>query len=370
MRILVATGLFPPEIGGPATYAKLLADALPNYGVGVTVLPFSRVRYLPRGVRHGVYFFLLLREGRRADLLYAQDAVSVGLPTALAALALQKRFWLRVPGDHAWEQGVARYGIEEPLEMFVGRVRHHALQVRILAAVERWVAKRAQRVIVPSQYLKAIVGAWGVDAEKVSVMYNVTAVLEPAAFKAELKQRLGLSGCVILSSGRLVPWKGFPALIAAMEELLSAFPDVQLLIAGEGEERERLETLARQRGLEGRVRLLGKLSKEALFDYIQAADVFALNTFYEGMSHQLLEVMMLETPVVTTFAGGNTELIEDGAEGLLVRYNDRKALADALQRILSDEALGKQLSQRARRKALAFAQRDPVGELANLLKRA
>src|SRR3990167_7698484 len=98
MRILIATGLYPPESGGPATYARLLEEYLPARGFGVSVLPFSRVRHLPLGVRHMAYFFRCFCMTFRADVVFAQDTVSVGLPAALATRLAGKKFLVRVPG--------------------------------------------------------------------------------------------------------------------------------------------------------------------------------------------------------------------------------------------------------------------------------
>ena len=89
MRILIATGVYPPESGGPATNTKLLEEQMPARGFSVDVLPFRTVRHFPLGVRHTAYFLRLLRMARCADMLYAQDAVSVGLPAALFSLCLR-----------------------------------------------------------------------------------------------------------------------------------------------------------------------------------------------------------------------------------------------------------------------------------------
>src|SRR3989344_2242944 len=104
MKVLIATGLYPPEIGGPATYSKCLEELLPAQGIKVAVLPFSRVRRWPKVVRHIAYFFLVLREGYRTDAVYAQDPVSVGLPAFFGAFLMRKPFFLKVVGDYAWEQ--------------------------------------------------------------------------------------------------------------------------------------------------------------------------------------------------------------------------------------------------------------------------
>src|SRR5882757_11201743 len=105
MKILLATPLYPPDSGGPSTYAKMLADELPKRGIEVTLLKFSEVRHLPPGVRHIAYFLKCISRARGVDAVYALDPVSVGVPASFAAKVLGKKFILRVPGDYAWEQG-------------------------------------------------------------------------------------------------------------------------------------------------------------------------------------------------------------------------------------------------------------------------
>src|SRR3989338_9957691 len=93
-NILICTGIYPPDIGGPATYSKLLFDELPKRGVGVDVLSFGQVRHLPKIIRHIIYFFKALKIGKRADIIFAQDPVSVGLPAMLAAKILRKKIYI------------------------------------------------------------------------------------------------------------------------------------------------------------------------------------------------------------------------------------------------------------------------------------
>ncbi|MEK7531600.1 MAG: hypothetical protein AAB545_01600, partial [Patescibacteria group bacterium] len=109
MKMLIATGLFSPDIGGPATYSKILLEKLPREGIETTILPFGAVRHLPRLLRHLVYFFRVLLAGRSVDVIYAQDPVSVGFPVFLASKVLKKPFLLKIVGDYAWEQGVQRF---------------------------------------------------------------------------------------------------------------------------------------------------------------------------------------------------------------------------------------------------------------------
>src|ERR1043166_7222379 len=212
MKILVATGLYPPESGGPATYSKLLEEKLPASGFAVEVLPFSRVRHLPKVARHAAYFFACASLARKADLVYALDTVSVGVPAALAALLARKKFMVRVPGDYAWEQARQRFGVEDELEEF--QHKSYGLRVALLRLAQRFVVRRARAVVVPSEYMKKIVSGWlvpsareGTNPAKVHRIYTSIAVPPPYELPADRPQ-----GFLILSFGRNVPWKGFEAL--------------------------------------------------------------------------------------------------------------------------------------------------------------
>ena len=94
MKILIATGIYPPSVGGPATYSKILRDELPKRGVEVSVLSFDEVRHFPKGVSHVSYFLKIISRGWGVDVIFAQDPVSVGLPAFFAALLMGKRFFL------------------------------------------------------------------------------------------------------------------------------------------------------------------------------------------------------------------------------------------------------------------------------------
>src|SRR4051812_7117496 len=105
MRLLIATPLYPPELGGPATYAKALEDGLPAHGNQVTLVKFGTVRHLGKGVRHLAFFWHIFTALKHADMVLALDPVSVGLPALLAARLRRKPFLVKVVGDYAWEQG-------------------------------------------------------------------------------------------------------------------------------------------------------------------------------------------------------------------------------------------------------------------------
>lgn len=348
MRLLIATPLYPPDPGGPATYARILEQELPSRGVQVALLKFSDVRRFPKVIRHVAYFVLLMRAGRDADAILALDPVSTGLPAMLAAKLLKKAFFVKVVGDYAWEQGTQRFGIRVTLDEFV-RTAHMPFSVAVLRRVQTMVARAARTVIVPSEYLRGIVTRWGIESEHVTVIYNAMQEEEigevPPRAQAMERPR-------VVSVGRLVPWKGMPGLIHAIAAVREDVPGTSLLVAGDGPDRDILERLMHAR-LKDAGSLLGPLSHADTLALIKDADVFVLNSTYEGLSHLLIEALALGKAIVATDVGGNPELIEDGKNGLLVPSGDRDALAEAIRHLLQTpkhrEVLGRAAEESAKR---------------------
>ena len=156
-------------------------------------------------------------------------------------------------------------------------------------------------------------------------------------------------------------------LLEVFAEVHTEVPDSTLVIIGDGPEYERLQQQIQNLGLESSVRLTGRIGKDALGGVIGASDIFVLNTAYEGLSHQLLEVMDLGVPIVTTTVGGNGELIQDGVSGILVAHNDKEALKSALLRLMQNTELRTRLVQNAKVRVLAFDQDRVVAEFVDLL---
>jgi glycosyltransferase involved in cell wall biosynthesis len=371
MKILIATGIYPPSIGGPATYSKLIFDELPKHGIEAEVLSFDEVRHLPKIIRHFAYFFKTLSRGKKADIIFAQDPVSVGLPAMWAAKILGKKCILKIVGDYAWEQGAQRSGITEDLDSFSKKngdtAKGYPRLVRRLKRTQIKVATAAKKIIVPSRYLKSIITNWGIDPEKIQVIYNAFEGAHVETSRQVIRAKLGIEGPLFSSAGRLVPWKGFEALVDATMELAKNIPGVKSLIIGEGPYRSALEKKIATAKASDHVMLAGKMKQTELWKYIKASDAFVLNTQYEGFSHQLLEVMALGTPIVTTRTGGNIELIDHGKSGLLVEYNDTKGIVTALLTILKMEGEGERLTSGAKQKVSAFTKERMIAELITTL---
>lgn len=350
MRLLVATPHYPPESGGPGTYAKILVDNFPALGVTVEIVRFAQVRPYPKILRPLLYLRLVLREARRADVILALDPVSTGVPSAIAAMLLKKPLVAKIVGDRAWERGRQWFGVTVSLDDFV-HARHVPLAVRAYRAVQNWVARRASRIIVPSNYLKGIVAAWGISEQKIEVVYNSIELGRPGAVPDDVA---ALDGFTAVTVARLVHWKHVDEVIAALKQV----PEANLIIVGDGPERAALEALASG---EPRIVFTGELPNEQALTVMQRCDILVLNSSYEGMSHVLIEGLMLGLPIVATRAGGNGEVLAEGS-GILIPVGDTAALARELRRLKDDPELRERLRHAARARAETFS-------IATMLKR-
>jgi glycosyltransferase involved in cell wall biosynthesis len=151
-----------------------------------------------------------------------------------------------------------------------------------------------------------------------------------------------LIGCV----GRLVPVKGISYLIAALPEIIRAVPSAQLVVVGDGPERDPLERQARHLGMAGQVRFVGWRSDlERIYPDL---DVVVLPSLREGTPVVLIEAMAAGRPVVATRVGGVPDVVADGDTGLLVPSRDPRALAEAVAKILQGTLLARRLGDAGR----------------------
>ncbi len=345
--ILITTGIFPPDIGGPASYGNLLAKKL-SKDYKVTIITYSsKRRYagdkdshftvvrvwkkIPKILRHLVYFFRVLSAVKNHDVILSLNAVSAGVPALIAAKIRKKRFFVKIVGDYAWE--IAINNKKTFLLMSDFQKSKRKGKAKLLHSLQSWVCKSADGIIVPSEYLSRVVKGWGAPAAKIKVIYNEVDFKVSSLSKEDARKKIGISGNIIISIGRLVYWKGFRMLIKIMPDLLRINQFFRLVILGDGPEKQVLESIVKNLGLEKKVYLVGKKSQEELADYLAASDIFVLNTGYEGFSHQILEVMTAGVPVITTAVGGNKEIIHQGENGFMIKYNDEFNLIEAIKTV-------------------------------------
>ena len=200
-------------------------------------------------------------------------------------------------------------------------------------------------MITPSEYLKKIVRGWGISPQKIRVIYNAVDLPELQITKEELRRKLGIKPQTFLmvSSGRNVPWKGFSLMKAVGDELKKDYPDMDL-------------------------RIFHDLPRNSLLEYIKTADLYVLNTGYEGLSNTLVEVMMIGTPIITTNVCGNPEVIQNESSGLLVEYNNREQLKQAILKLHNHPELREKFSENGRRSLAKFSLENMINQTEGVLK--
>lgn len=375
-KILIATGIFPPDIGGPATYTKTLCEELPKLGCELKVITYGdgiqNVHLVSRGqnlfFRYFKYFWQVFKLCGWADVVYVQGPVSEGLPSWLACKLRGKKYVLKIVGDYAWEQGTQRFGVKELLDNF--QDKKYCWQVELMRKIQRLVTRGARKIVTPSEYLKKIVNRWGADNDKINVIYNSVKKIDLSISKEEAKSELNMTGNIILSVGRLVPWKGFACLIELMPKLLKLSPNFKLIIAGEGPMAGSLKSEIENLGLEKYVYLIGSVEQEKLWQYMRAADMFVLNTGYEGLPHVVLEAMHIGLPVIVSRVGGNPETVEHGVSGLLVEYNNKEQIKNAILYIWQDKDKGERLANNAKASLDKFNKQAMINNTIQILKQS
>lgn len=336
-RLFVASGIFHPEAGGPATYLYEVLPALQAYGWDVNLLTFGEgnTQEYPYSVTRIQRNFLAWRYARYAwharRLLQQADVAylhSIDLPVYGRSEVPRV---MKIVGDVAWERCIRKGWIPPTTDIDCFQTTPAS---GIVAQQQRSRSQQVQSmnaVIVPSHYLKQMVVGWGVPDARVTVIYNALPPMRGAWLtQAQARAQLGLGDYpMVLTAARLTAWKGVDHLMSALTHV----PDVRLFVAGDGDDLARLRVLAQPLG--ERVIFLGRLERERLYQYMQASDYFALYSGYEGLAHTLLESLRVGTPLIASAKGGNVEVVQDGINGLLVPHVDLDALIETLKRAFS-----------------------------------
>ncbi len=343
MNLCIVTGIFPPDIGGPASYVPKIAADLTNQGHSIKVVclsdslnhndadkyPFKVVR-IPRKIfkpwRFAMTIFTICKLAKDVDVLYVNG---LSLEAMLASWIVKVPTLHKIVGDYAWERSQLWNYFQGTLDEY--QIADKGLLLKALDWIRTTPLKYTQKIIVPSIYLQKIVEGWGIKSDKISVVYNAIQIPK----ETESITLPSFTGKTILTVGRLVPWKGIDSLIA----ILLHFPEVRLVIVGEGPLRKTLQDLASSLGVDDRVLFMGGLSKSQVFASLKLADIFVLNSSYEGLPHVILEAMAVGTPVIATDAGGTKEVVNNEKTGLLIPVADSQALGFAINRLLSNPEL-------------------------------
>jgi glycosyltransferase involved in cell wall biosynthesis len=277
------------------------------------------------------------------------DMIHAHHPALLGQVAARKAESLNVPlvfTHHTRYQEYSHYAFGLPQGL--------AKQV-----IQRWIGDymtQCQHVVVPSESIKQLLAeTYGATEGITAVPTGVDVTKYQQAEAGDVRQRHGWAeeDKLLISLGRLAKEKNWQTLITAVVPVIQKHPNVRLVILGEGEEREKLEKLAKKLGIAERVNLIGVVPFEEVPNYLKASDLFCFASVTETQGLVTLEAMAAGLPIVAVAATGTSDAVSDGEQGLLTP-NEAEALTNALLRVLEDEALHHKLAEAAGQKAKEF----------------
>jgi glycosyltransferase involved in cell wall biosynthesis len=231
-------------------------------------------------------------------------------------------------------------------------------KMRLYNQLDRWSLRAARQVLTVSGPFRDELVSRGVSPHRIKVIHNAvdpewgSATAGPERAIA-LRETLGIAPGkrVILIVGRLSREKDHHTLLEAVRGLRDANSGgaalrPHLLIVGDGPERARIEQTIRALDLTGDVTLTGHVPTTE--PYYAVADIAVLSSLSEGSPNALLEAMAARVPIVATAVGGIPEMVCDHDSALLVRPGDREAITGAVAELMTDDALCRRLTDRAR----------------------
>ena len=355
MRVLIVTGIFPPDSGGPATFVPHLAEALKRRQHEVCVItlsdvsdnsdsqyPFALIRIrrsTPRLIRVCNVALQLIKLGRRVDVVFVNG---LAFESAITKFINRKPIVQKIVGDFAWERATQKGWTDDELEAF--QTSDSGWKVELLKRLQRWWVRRADRIIVPSDYLASVVQGWGIPRQKITTVLN--AVMPGKS--ADTVQKCDTMR--IITIGRLVKWKRVDLIIEAIEKIQG----VELMIVGDGPERATLERLAENLKVDTRIEFLGQMPHAQISDLLTRCHALVIASTYEGLPYVAVEAMGMGVPVIGTRAGGTPEVVQDGLNGKLVPPNDCESLVAALRAFVDDPSERGRLAEGALRSSLKF----------------
>jgi glycosyltransferase involved in cell wall biosynthesis len=371
VRVLVVSGIWPPDVGGPASHAPDVAAFLRERGHDVEVLVTAPrrpapqgyavhwiSRTLPKGVIHVRTGLEIARHAARADVVYTTGMF--GRSAAGSTLA-RTPYVIKLTADPAFERARRRGMVDGNVDAF-----QHAdvgAAVRVLRLARDAELKHAAHVFTPSAYLRELAVGWGVAAERVSVLPNPTPALPPMQPREELRLGFEMVRPTLAFAGRLTAQKSLRVAL----EALAGVEGVDLLIAGDGDELPQLERDVAELDLGRRVRFLGAQSRERVIELFAAADASVLSSSWENFPHTVVEALAAGTPVIATSVGGVAEVVRDRENGLLVPIGDTAALAGAIRSFFEDAGLRARLRAAAAASVADYAPERVFGRLEQTL---
>ncbi len=326
MKILITVGIYPPDIGGPASFVPKIANVLSENNIDVTVICLTNQKiednekYIVKRIyrKQNLIFrwiktvLSIIKNGYDADIIFVN-----GLPmeSYVANIILRKKLIRKIVGDWAWERGRNKGITEESFDEF--QINSHNLHLEIAKFSRGWTATKADLVITPSEHLSNVVNNWGVERGNLKVIYNGTKISNTFS---ELKVNEKI--IKFITVGRLAPWKNIDSIIESMSILRDQNIDFELLIVGSGPLESDLKNLVKELELEKQVIFTGQKTATQLADYYKKSEIYIQASGYEGLPHVLLEAINYNLTLISTPIGGSNEVLENGKNGWVLNLVD------------------------------------------------
>jgi glycosyltransferase involved in cell wall biosynthesis len=239
LKILIATGIYPPDVGGPAKYAKNLQEEFSRMGHKVRVVKYGIEKKLPTGIRHLWYFFRVFPALWGVDYVLALDTFSVGLPVSLSAKICRKKIAIRVGGDFLWESYVQRTGDRIALVGFYKKKPNLSFKEKVIFSFTKFALNGSVRVVFSTNWQKEIFASpYELDPAKCFIIENFYGEKEtglPASQARALRAGDEPVKKNFLYAGRLIKIKSLEALEKASEKVKKENSELELdIISGLG----------------------------------------------------------------------------------------------------------------------------------------
>jgi glycosyltransferase involved in cell wall biosynthesis len=321
---------FPFELPDDLTYGRVAQSKV------TTLAKINRMlimaRYLVAQYRHSV------AEGRRfrAEIVHGHWAI----PTGPALVGAARR--LGIPSVITLHGG----------DVYVNVAEGYDFPTRwYVRPVLAWTLRSASALTAISEDCKIHALNAGARESSITVVMNGADLRRFSPATANTATPF-FGRRMIFACRQLFPRKGIRFLIEAVATLRPKYPDLRLIIAGDGFERSSLEQLAKDLGVDDRTQFLGWISNKDLPQYYRGCEVSVIPSLEEGFGIPAAEAMGCEIPVVATDAGGLPEVVADGVTGFVVPKGDAGALADSIDRLLADPELRTRMGKAGRIRAV------------------
>ncbi len=362
--ILLVTELFPPAVGGSAALFANVYGRMP--AVKVTVLADPVASYSSASLAGLARQWIRIESRKRGVLSFGEARQIWRVARAIRAHTRHNpRMFVHAarPLPEGLPALVSRY-LSPRSARYVCWAHGEDLAAALTSREHAWLARRvcrnASTMIANSKFTAGLIGSLGVPAHRVRTVYPGVDVdrFRPDIDATAARLQLASSdGPVLLSVGRLQRRKGHDLVIEAIALLHGEFPGLQYLIAGDGQERARLEDLARARAVQQHVRFLGGVSDDQLPSLYAACDIFLMPTRQdasdvEGFGIVFLEAAATGKPSIGGRNGGVPEAVADGETGLLVEGTNSGELANAIRTLARSPTLRAAMGAAGRRRVV------------------